>query len=149
MRFPFALGPLARISLGLMALFVSLVLGLISQRAEMELLAWLREPAVLFYMVLLVGGFVLCFVYLRRVMQSLDFSAAESERVRAAFDTLADGVLVLDPQGRITLANRAFCELHSDGDGEFQGRVVSDLKWMPRHIDDDITSPPWNRVLRG
>jgi PAS domain-containing protein len=69
---------------------------------------WLREPVVQFYILLFVGGALLCFVYLRRVMQYLDPSAAVPERVRAAFDTLADGVLVLDPQGRIMLANRAF-----------------------------------------
>jgi diguanylate cyclase (GGDEF)-like protein/PAS domain S-box-containing protein len=258
MRLPFALGPVARVSLGLIALFVSLVLigdmllGLIPQRAEIEfearqrvadnvaaqmavllesndagqlatrslqqvmarnkallsvalraadggilvqrgehdrhwviretersrlnhlqvsllssgkrwgqvemafspaeprgVLEWLREPAVLFYALLLAGGFGLCFLYLRRVMQYLDPSAAVPERVRAAFDTLTDGVLVLDPQGRIMLANRTFRELHPDGDGELQGRPVSELTWMPRHAGGDVPGLPWDHVLRG
>ena len=112
-------------------------------------LEWLREPAVKFYIFLFAGGFLVCFVYLRRVMQYLDPSTAVPERVRAAFDTLTDAVLVLDPQGRIMLANRAFRELHPDGDGELQGRAVAELKWMPRHVVGDNTGLPWERVLRG
>ena len=110
---------------------------------------WLREPVVQFYILLFVGGALLCFVYLRRVMQYLDPSAAVPERVRAAFDTLADGVLVLDPQGRIMLANRAFRALHPDGAGELQGRAIGDLEWLPRHVEGDNPGVPWERVLRG
>ena len=112
-------------------------------------LGWLREPSVLFYTLLVVGGFLLCFVYLRRVMQYLDPSAAVPDRVRAAFDTLTDGVMVLDPQGRIMLANRAFRALHPEGAGELQGRAVRELKWMPRHVEGDVTVLPWDGVLGG
>jgi diguanylate cyclase (GGDEF)-like protein/PAS domain S-box-containing protein len=114
-----------------------------------NVLDWLRERALQFYVLLFVGGFLLSFIYLRRVMQYLDPSAAVPERVRAAFDTLADGVLVLDPQGRIMLANRAFRELHPDGARELQGRPVRDLKWLPQHVSGDNTALPWERVLRG
>lgn len=117
--------------------------------ASHGVLAWLREPSVLFYALLLCGGFVLCFVYLRRVMQYLDPSAAVPERVRAAFDTLTDGVVVLDGQSRIMLANRAFRALHPDGAGELQGRAVADLAWMPRHVSGDNAVLPWEAVLRG
>jgi diguanylate cyclase (GGDEF)-like protein len=122
-----------------------------------SVLDWLREPALRFYLLLGVGGFLLCFLYLRRVMQYLDPSAAVPERVRAAFDTLADGVLVLDAQGRVMLANRAFRELHPEAAGELQGRAVADLKWLPRQVDgngngdgDSVKAGlPWERVLRG
>ena len=112
-------------------------------------LEWIREPVVLFYLALFVGGFLVCYVYLRRVMQYLDPSTAVPERVRAAFDTLSDAVLVLDPQGRIMLANRAFRDLHPEGKSELQGRAVSDLKWLPRHVVGDSTSLPWDPTLRG
>lgn len=112
-------------------------------------LSWLREPSVLFYSLLVSGGFLLCFVYLRRVMQYLDPSAAVPERVRAAFDTLSDGVVVLDAQGRIMLANRTFRALHPEASGELQGRAVGDLTWLPRHIGGGNAELPWEGVLRG
>lgn len=112
-------------------------------------LAWLREPTVQFYGLLICGGALLSFIYLRRVMQYLDPSAAVPERVRAAFDTLTDGVVVLDGQSRIMLANRAFRALHPDGSAELQGRAVSDLHWMPRHTSGENNLPPWESALRG
>jgi diguanylate cyclase (GGDEF)-like protein/PAS domain S-box-containing protein len=112
-------------------------------------LDWLREPSVLFYSMLTMGGFLLCFVYLRRVMQYLDPSSAVPERVRAAFDTLTDGVLVLDPLGRIMLANRSFRELHPEGGGELQGRRMSELKWMPGNANGEKSGLPWDNVLNG
>ncbi len=119
------------------------------QAEPRNLWGWLRESAVQFYLLLLVGGFLLCFVYLRRVMQYLDPSAAVPDRVRAAFDTLADGVLVLDPSGRIMLANRAFRALHPDGERELQGRAVRDLEWLPRHVAQGGAELPWDQVLKG
>jgi diguanylate cyclase (GGDEF)-like protein/PAS domain S-box-containing protein len=113
------------------------------------LVAWLKQPAVLFYILLLAGGFALCYFYLRRVMQYLDPSSAVPERVRAAFDTLGDGVLVLDPQGRILLANRSFRDMHPDAKGELQGRSVAQLQWLPRQDTGAVGGMPWERVLRG
>jgi diguanylate cyclase (GGDEF)-like protein/PAS domain S-box-containing protein len=112
-------------------------------------LDWLREPAVQFYLILLAGGFALCYVYLRRVMQYLDPSAAVPERVRAAFDTLADAILVLDGRGRIMLVNRAFRGLHPQAEGELTGRAVGELAWMPRHVSGASAGAPWDRALRG
>ena len=111
--------------------------------------AWLMQPVVLFYFLFAAGGLALCYFYLRRVLLYLDPSAAVPERVRAAFDTLSDGVLVLDPQGRILLANRAFREMHPDAQGELQGRAVTQLQWMPRHGTGAPGGMPWDRVLRG
>jgi len=92
----------------------------------------------------------LCYVYLRRVMQYLDPSTAVPERVHAAFDTLADGVVVLDAQARVMLANRPFRALHPEGGaGDLQGRALSELKWLPRHVAGENTHVPWDQVLRG
>jgi PAS domain-containing protein len=47
-------------------------------------------------------------MYLKRMLRHLDPSNAIPARVRTAFDTLAEGLLVLDPKGQIVLANKAF-----------------------------------------
>src|SRR3989344_4748538 len=53
------------------------------------------------------GGVLVYYFYLRRMLQHLDPSQAIPERVRAAFDALAEGLLVLDHQQRIMLTNEA------------------------------------------
>src|ERR1700733_1064424 len=46
--------------------------------------------------------------YLKRTLQHLDPSKVVPPHVRAALDTLAEGLLIMDQQGRIALANRTF-----------------------------------------
>ncbi len=57
---------------------------------------------------------ILCLVvfyfYLRAVLKQLNPSKVIPKRVREALDTLAEGLLVLDQNERIVLANRAFGE---------------------------------------
>ena len=48
---------------------------------------------------------------------------------RSALDALAEGVLLLDPQGRILLANTAFALNADKVPGALLGRKVSDLRW--------------------
>ena len=60
---------------------------------------------------MVVLGLVSFPLYLRGAMRCLDPSAAVPERVRTAFDTLSEGVLVLDVEGRIMHANKAFLAL--------------------------------------
>ena len=47
-------------------------------------------------------------LFLKRVLKELDPSKVIPARVKAAFDTLAEGILILDERGIIVLANKAF-----------------------------------------
>jgi PAS domain-containing protein len=49
--------------------------------------------------------------YLTRMLRHLDPSTTIPNRVRTAFDTLAEGLMVVDPGGRLVLANRALAEV--------------------------------------
>jgi diguanylate cyclase (GGDEF)-like protein len=91
-------------------------------------------------------GFVAFQLYLRRAMRYLDPSAAVPERVRTAFDTLTEALLVLDTHGRVMLANRAFGGLGPDGAAIRTGSSVNDLAWL---VDAMPVGPalPWQRVL--
>ncbi len=72
------------------------------------------------------------YLYLRRMLRHLDPSNAIPARVRTAFDTLAEGVLVLDPRGDIVLANKAFAAMvGQDADGLI-GSSASALPWTQR-----------------
>ena len=60
---------------------------------------------------MMIIGFGFYFLFLRRALKELDPSAVIPERVKAAFDVLAEGLLIVDNDGSIVLANQAFTEL--------------------------------------
>ncbi|MBK6973390.1 MAG: sensor domain-containing diguanylate cyclase [Sterolibacteriaceae bacterium] len=110
---------------------------------------WLRQPTVLVVVLLATLGLLLFYAYLRRALQYLDPSAVVPDRVRKAYDALGDGLLVLDQDGRIVLANRAFRKLHRDADNELQGRKASELEWLDAAMSKrDPPGAPWDEVLR-
>jgi PAS domain-containing protein len=99
------------------------------------------SPALL---VLILGStsFVIFFLYLRRMLSHLDPSRVIPGRVRTAFDTLAEGVLVLDPQGRIVLANQAFATIVGHAAEALVGQRAHNLGWtQPPGASADDT--PW------
>ena len=94
------------------------------------LAGWLREPFVHWLAFVAGVGWLVYLLYLRRVLRHLDPNAAVPERVRAAFDTLTEGVLVLDTAGRVMLANQAFCGFQNlDRDG-LVGQDAAELPWL-------------------
>jgi diguanylate cyclase (GGDEF)-like protein/PAS domain S-box-containing protein/putative nucleotidyltransferase with HDIG domain len=68
------------------------------------------------------------------------------DRVRQALDTLAEGLLVLDEEERIVLANQAFAQTCKLDPQELIGRTASSLSWT----SNEATSRgdfPWIRSL--
>ena len=112
-------------------------------------LAWLHQPNVILLVVLGVGGFLLFYAYLRRAMQYLDPASAVPDRVRKAFDVLAEGIMVLDAQGRIVLVNAAMRHLHPGAAEELRGERPSDLPWLRGAVEAlPDREGPWDRALR-
>ena len=110
---------------------------------------WMAEPTFLLLGALCVGGIVLFYPYLRRALHFLDPSAAIPDRVRKAFDALADGVVIVDRDGRIVLANNAFRRVLPDGSEDLHGRKLSELAWLrTAEAGNEKTSPPWDTVFR-
>ena len=86
-------------------------------------------PLAIFLTLICTGVF---YLYLRRMLRHLDPSNAIPARVRTAFDTLAEGVLVLDPQGDIVLANKAFARMVGQDADALIGSSAAALPWMQR-----------------
>jgi diguanylate cyclase (GGDEF)-like protein/PAS domain S-box-containing protein len=78
--------------------------------------------------------------------QRIASPASVPSQVRAALNALAEGVLLLDAQGRILLANTAFASSVDKKPGALLGRHVSDLKWEFGRIYEDEF--PWDTALR-
>jgi diguanylate cyclase (GGDEF)-like protein/PAS domain S-box-containing protein len=89
------------------------------------------------------GGFLLISGIRYRRLAS---PACVPYQVRTVLDALAEGVLMLDPQGRILLANNAFAKSVGKRPGALLGRKVSDLRWEFGRVHEDEF--PWDTVLR-
>ncbi len=91
--------------------------------------------------------FILFFLYLRGVLRHMDPTKVIPRRVRQTLDSMAGGLLVLDTEQRILLANQAFADTLGVPVEETLGRKVSDL---PFAIDKE--GPPaggfaWERAI--
>lgn len=108
---------------------------------------YLLEPQLLF--ISFVGGvtFLLVNLYLRKTLRQLDPSKVVPGRVRTALDTLAEGLLVLDQQYRIMLANQSFADIVGEAPKRLLGRLVSELPWSDPP-DAELGGYPWECALR-
>jgi PAS domain S-box-containing protein len=110
----------------------------------------LFKPAVDNRVWLILGIALSCFCsfyfYLGKMLRHLDPSKAVPERVRNALDTLAEGLLVVDVEGNIVLANHAFAS-HVGVDAEkLTGRVIDSFAWCD---SQGVTAQdlPWTECL--
>ncbi|MCU0951878.1 MAG: diguanylate cyclase, partial [Burkholderiaceae bacterium] len=117
--------------------------------ATHPLLRWLRQPVVLLLLFITVTGTLVFGLYLRRALHHLDPSSVVPERVRQAYDALTAGVVVLDTDGRLLLANRAFRGLHPEAAQTRSGQALSALPWLAAALAPQAAQHPWSRVLAG
>jgi diguanylate cyclase (GGDEF)-like protein len=95
-------------------------------------------------------GFVAYLVFLRRTLRHLDPSSVIPARVRLVLDTLAEGVVLLDRDDRIALANDAFASRLERGADDLIGERLSRLAWKST-VGSPIASRnlPWSTALRN
>ncbi len=111
-------------------------------------ISWLSNPLVALVIFVSSASYLLYFFYLRRMLQHLDPSKVIPPRVRSTLDTLAEGLLVLDKDERIVLANRAFTGIVGQGKAELVGRRASELPWENSADEPAGTLLPWSRAIR-
>jgi diguanylate cyclase (GGDEF)-like protein len=95
------------------------------------------------------AAFVGYYFILSRVLRELDPGRAIPERVEAAFDTLAEGVLILDEKEQILLANGAFQKSIYGNAESLIGVGAGELPWKlsgPAASDNLL---PWRVAIRS
>jgi len=100
---------------------------------------------LLFVAVASLSGFIFI---LRKALHVLDPKAVVPERVRTAFNALAEGVLILDDKEQIMMANDAFAKQIDKDPDTLVGAKASTLKWKLRKTDDN-EQLPWINSLEG
>ena len=111
-------------------------------------LGQLKDPSLM----LSVFMFVLCVLlflgYLSRMLRELDPSRAVPQRVRAAYDTLTEGLIVLDSSGAIVLANKSTSQMLGVTEQRLTGGSPSEFKWSGSDgVAMSRESLPWELAL--
>jgi len=91
---------------------------------------------------LLAFGLYLSFMYLRSSRKQ----GVIPQRVRTALDTLTEGVIILDNEQRIAMANEAFAHLIGKSPVELRGRRAEELPWLRAATDESRTIYPWDKA---
>jgi diguanylate cyclase (GGDEF)-like protein/PAS domain S-box-containing protein len=93
-------------------------------------------------------GFATYLFYLRRTLRHLDPSAVIPTRVQAALDVMAEGILLLDQEERIVLANQAFAAQLGRAPKSLLGVKASALGWEARETGASLPEFPWWDAIR-
>jgi len=110
--------------------------------------AHLQDPSLKLAGFVFLAGVLSFLLYLHRMLRELDPSRAVPARVRTAYDTLTEGLLVLDRDGRIVLANKSSSSLLGVEEAQLVGRSPSDFGWHgPGGEALDRAALPWRRAM--
>lgn len=93
------------------------------------------------------GGFISYLLFIKRTLRHLDPSAVIPARVKHALDVLAQGVVMLDQQGSVVLANTAFAKAVDMPLKDLIGSTLSKLAWAPAASSIEPSSDPWTMAL--
>jgi len=105
--------------------------------------AWVRSPFVVLAAFTAAATYLLFFMYLRKMLKHLDPSRVIPSRVRQTLDTLAEGLLVLDKNDCILMANQSFAESIGVTVADLMGKKASDLPWLNSVGQPHTGAYPW------
>lgn len=112
-----------------------------------------QHPTIMLLGFLSACGLVTSFLYMRRVLRQLDPSRVVPTRVRQALDSLAEGLLVLDHEERIVLANQSIRTTLEVDENMLVGRRASEIPWVAKS-EDGVSHPvgasastPWGTAF--
>ena len=92
-------------------------------------------------------GFFVYLVFMLRTLRQLDPSAVIPERVNAAFDTLSEGVMIVDEEEQILLTNKSFSDKIGRDPFSLLGSKASELNWERVSKRKSGAELPWLDVL--
>lgn len=114
-----------------------------------SLSGWLTYPPIATVLLIAFLGMITFYLYLRRALEYLDPLSVIPERVRTAYDTFKEAILVVDPKGRVVLANTAFRNLHPAADANLTGKPASSLGWLIAGMPMGDAPHPWLQAMES
>ncbi|MGI9470877.1 MAG: diguanylate cyclase [Rubripirellula sp.] len=136
----------ARLAVALVLIGLSLLIGgmwLGMVPTETEASAGARIRLLGFF---IIGGMFAYTLFVSRIMSSFEVTQVLPDRVRHSLDALAEGLLVMDENERIILANESFRQMTGMSRERLVGRRAGSLAWecSESATEDDF---PWTRAL--
>lgn len=110
-------------------------------------LGFCADPFVQCVVFVAAAGFLAHLLFLRKTLRHLDPEAVIPQRVKSALDVLAEGVLVLDANECIVMANQAFCEMIGPPTSPLMGSEAKRLGWDMAEPERASGGFPWTRAL--
>jgi diguanylate cyclase (GGDEF)-like protein/PAS domain S-box-containing protein len=101
-------------------------------------------PLIIFFAIV---GFAAYRFFIRRTLRELDPRSVIPERVKSAFNALAEGLVILDEKQQIILANNSFAEKIGISADDLLGRKLSRLAWAEKNSQREPESFPWEVTL--
>ena len=105
------------------------------------LLGLWRNPLIRLLIFMAAAGFAAYFLFMKRTLQHLDPSSVIPERVRQTLDILSEGVVLVDRDERIVLANEAFSGIVDTTSDEMLGTPLSRYEWRSNAPDSQGPTP--------
>lgn len=105
--------------------------------------ALLHNSWVHFLGLVVLSSFFGYFLYMKRTLRQLDPTSVVPIRVKAAFDVLTEGVVLLDTNNCIVLANRAFGQLVGTEPHDLMGKTLDQFGWTSPDPMKPLMAYPW------
>ena len=107
----------------------------------------LQHPFIKLTLFVTFVGFLVYLWFIKKALQYIDPSALIPGRVKAALDSLSEGVMLVDLEGYIVLANATFEKVLSLSVTSLMGQNLSDLNWKISESDRPDPQFPWIETI--
>lgn len=94
-------------------------------------------------------GFFAYMIFLKKVILELNSDNILPDRVSTAFDTLAAGIVIIEPDGYIIFSNYSFNQLLGLQAENVIGKRLNDFNWTNSSTSQGDDKHPWMHVLRS
>ncbi len=92
------------------------------------------------------ASFLLFWLFLSRMLKTLDPSGAVPQRMQVMMDTLVEGMVILDNEDQIVMANQAFGRLAYLPVDRLIGKPLTSLPWLAPDRPNNPEAYPWKAV---
>ena len=108
-----------------------------------------KNSAIGLIVFMLISGFIMYFFFLKKILHELNPSSVVPDRVKSAFNTLSEGVLILDEKYRVVLVNKAFMDKVGIDEISLVGKDREYLVDLLSLNENDECRSNWVKAFKG